>query len=292
MSIGVGVIRGVCQMPTYIAYEKGFFKEQNLNISLTVEPTAWMLPNKLISGEISFAVMPWTRVVSGRANGDPMVVIAGSGYEEPVTVVRNDANVNDFYELKGKRIGLPNEGGMKDLTSQAFFKKYNITSRNTKILRFPSGDAAILALISGAVDSTTNVEPYATMMVKLGVAKILVRGKDIFPKTPGCSITVTDDYLRNHSDLALKFINACIKAEKFCSTNPDEAAEISSNYIGISAETIREALNYNRPHIDISESVKAMTQVTNLMVELGYIKKVPEDFYNFTLLKKALSLRK
>lgn len=287
MSIKIGVIRGVCQMLAYTAHENGFFKEQGLNTSLVVEPTAWLLPDKLISGDISFGILPWTRAVSARDKGDNLVVIAGSGYEEPATVVRRDSGINSLSELKGKRISLPAAGGMKDLTSQALFKKYDITPENTEILRLPSGDAAMLALLSGRVDATTNVEPYATMAVELGIGKIIARGKDVLPKTPGCSITTTDDFLQDHFDVALNFLKAILKAETFCNKEPEEAAKISSKYIGISAEIIRDALRYNQPRIDITGSIDAMMRVAGLMKELGYIKKIPQDFYNFELLKKA-----
>ncbi|MDI6902684.1 MAG: ABC transporter substrate-binding protein [Methanocellales archaeon] len=285
--INIGLIRGICQMPAYIAYERGFFKELGLDVSYSIDPTAWLLPNKLISGEISFGILPWTRTVSARDKGDNLVVIAGSGYEEPATVVRRDAKIDGLSELKGKRISLPAAGGMKDLTSQALFKKYDITPENTEILRLPSGDAAMLALLSGRVDATTNVEPYATMAVELGIGKIIARGKDVLPKAPGCSITTTDDFLQDHSDVALKFIKAILKADEFCNKEPEEAAKISSRYIGISAEIIREALRYNQPRIDITGSIDIMMRVAGLMKELGYIKTIPKDFCNFELLKKA-----
>lgn len=287
MSIKIGLIRGICQMPGYVAYEKGFFKGQGLDVSCSVDPTAWVLADKLISGDISFGIVPWTRVVSARDRGDKLVIIAGSGYEETATVVRRDSNINSLSELKGKRISLPVEGGMKDLTSQALFKKYDINPEDTEILRLPSGDAAILALLSGRVDATTNVEPYATMAVELGMGKIIARGKDILPKVPGCSLTTMDNFLQDHPDIVLKFIKAILKAEKFCHREPEEAAKISSKYIGISSGIIREALRYNQPRTDIAGSIDVMMQIIKLMKDLGYIKSIPQEFYNFEPLKKA-----
>lgn len=287
LKINIGLIRGICQMPAYIAYEKGFFREQGLDVSYSIDPAAWLLPAKLISGEIAFGILPWTRTVSARDNGNNLVVIAGSGYEEPTTVVRRDSGINSLSELKGKRISLPAAGGMKDLASQTLFKEYDITPENTEIIRLPSGDAAMLALLSGRVDATTNVEPYATMAVELGIGKIIARGKDVLPKTPGCSITTTDEFLQDRPDVALNFLKAILKAEAFCNEEPEEAAKISSKYIGIPARIIREALKYNRPHIDITGSMDAMMRIVGLMKELGYIKAIPQDFCNFELLEKA-----
>ena len=38
--VSFSLLRGVCQMPVYVAYEKGFFKEEGPNTKLSIEPTA------------------------------------------------------------------------------------------------------------------------------------------------------------------------------------------------------------------------------------------------------------
>lgn len=276
-------------MPAYIALKKGFFREVGLDVSYSVDPTAWLLPDKLLSGKISLAILPWTRTVSARDQGGNLVVIAGSGFEEPAVVVRRDSQINSLSELKGRKISLPAAGGMKDLTSQALFKQHNMTPENTDILRLPSGDAAMLSLLSGMVDATTNVEPFAAMAVELGIGKILARGEDILPGTPGCSVATTDDYLQDHSHMVLSFLKALLKAEEFCNREPDEAARISSRFIGIRADIIRDALKSNQPRIDITHSIGAMMKIVELMKDVGYIETIPEDYYNFELLNDAMS---
>ena len=84
-----------------------------------------------------------------------------------------------------------------------------------------------------------------------------------------------------------QIITAILKAEEFCDKEPEEAAKISSKYIGISAGIVREALRYNQPHIDITGSIDVMMRIVKLMKELGYIQKISQEFYNFELLKKS-----
>ena len=63
--IRFSLLRGVCQIPAYVAHEKKLFAAHGIESTLNVEPTAWMVPQKLVAGDSQFAVMPWTRVAAG-----------------------------------------------------------------------------------------------------------------------------------------------------------------------------------------------------------------------------------
>lgn len=58
----LSLLRGVCQMPAYAAFEKGFIRDEGLEVRVDVQPTAWMVPEKLAAWDVHFAVIPWTRV--------------------------------------------------------------------------------------------------------------------------------------------------------------------------------------------------------------------------------------
>ncbi|WGI17745.1 ABC transporter substrate-binding protein [Methanonatronarchaeum sp. AMET-Sl] len=289
MKLNIGLIRGVCQLPGYVAIEKGFFEDVGLDVSYRVDPTAWLLPGQLSSGDLDFAIMPWTRTVKSRTVGQDLTVVAGSGYEETAVVVRADSDIEGLEDLKGKKISLPAEGGMKDLTTQAFFDDLGINSDNTDIYRMPSGDAAVISFLSGEVDASTNVEPYCTLAVEMGVGRIIARGEDVLPRSPGCSITTSESLIDEDRGLVRDVLKALIRAEQFVKENPVEASEMSRKYIGIAPEITREALRYNQPRLDIRGSVDSMDRIIGMMTELGYIDQAPEKFYDFSVYEEAVN---
>src|SRR5262249_37792793 len=79
--VRLSLLRGVCQTPAYVAHEKGFFREENIDSEIQIEPTAWMVPVKLQNGDSQFAVIPWTRVAAAGEKEIPLVLISGSGFE-------------------------------------------------------------------------------------------------------------------------------------------------------------------------------------------------------------------
>ena len=62
--VKLSLLRGVCQTPAYVAYEKGYFAEEGIEASIDIAPTAWMVPVARSCGDSQFAVIPWTRAAA------------------------------------------------------------------------------------------------------------------------------------------------------------------------------------------------------------------------------------
>jgi ABC-type nitrate/sulfonate/bicarbonate transport system substrate-binding protein len=168
-------------MPAYVACERGYFREQGIDVQTAVEATAWLVPERLLRGQVEFAVIPWTRVAAANASGEPLVLICGSGCEEAAIVVRRGLAVKDV-----RSIALPQRGGMKDLTAAGLMSSLGWDEVET--IRLPSGDAAILSVAGGGADAASMVEPYATMLEQLKIGTVIRRTGDLWPGVPGCSL--------------------------------------------------------------------------------------------------------
>jgi len=279
--VSFSLLRGVCQMPAYVAYEKGFFEEEGLNVNLNIEPTAWMVPHKLVSGESHFAVIPWTRVAAAEDKDTPLVLICGSGFEEAAIVVRKEISAS-----KVRKVAVPLRGGMKDLTAMALIE--GLGWKDVELIRLPSGDGAIISLFGRGADAASMVEPYATMMEALGIGTVLKRTGDVWKGAPGCSLTTTMELKETSPDLTQKVVRAFVRGVTFVKENPDESAQIASRYICINAGFIRKALNVNKPDVEAIRNKKAMEEILSLMMKLGYIKRLPEGYVDLTFLDKAM----
>lgn len=274
------LLRGVCQTPAYVAHAKGFFQEAGIDSEINVEPTAWMVPTRLMSGDSQFAVIPWTRVAAAEEKEIPLTLVCGSGFEEAAIVVRKGLEIPEV-----KKVAVPLRGGMKDLTAMGLIE--SLGWKDVELIRQPSGDGAIISLFGQGVDAASMVEPYATMLEVLGVGKIVRRTGDIWPGAPGCSLTTTLPFRDREPETVQKVVNAFVRGAKFVLENPEETAEIAFRHIGVNPRFIYEALLRNRPHIDAIRNKQAMDKVLSLMIQLGYIKKHPSDYTDLSFLDKA-----
>lgn len=273
--IRFSLLRGVCQIPAYVGHEREFFAEEGVPSVLEIEPTAWMVPRKLVAGDSQFGVIPWTRVATG--DDVPLLLVCGSGYEEAAIVVRTGVEIADV-----KRVTVPLRGGMKDLTAMALIDELGWS--DVEVLRQPSGDGAIISLFGQGTDAASMVEPYATMMEMLGVGRVVKRSGDVWRGAPGCSLTTPAAFRDRHPDIVAAVVRAFVRASRFVTDQPEEAAGIAERYIGINRRFIVRALERNRPNPEAIRNQDAMDRILGLMRTLGYIDGTPSNYKDLSFL--------
>lgn len=280
--IRFALLRGVCQLPAYVAQKKGFFRDFDIEADFTIVPTAWLVPEQMVRGEVQFSIIPWTRIASCRSIGMPLKVICGSGLEEAAIVVKTGVSRDEV-----EKICVPHEGGMKDLTAMGFIKKLGWEDR--RLVRMPSGDGAILAFLGEGGEAASMIEPYATILKERGIGTIISRTGDVWKGAPGCSLSTTTDFIKDAPEITQHVVNAYVQGEKYARENPDEAAEIAAEYIGVRPLYIREALRHNHPDVNAIRNTGAMDDILDLMLERGYISSSPTDYVDLRFLTEALA---
>ncbi len=277
MQLNFALLRGICQTPAYSAFHQGYFNEEGLDVSISIQPTAWLIPDRLGALATHFSVMPWTRAAASESGPSPLKVLAGSGYEEAAIVVRTGLEIDQV-----RRVAVPKEGGMKDLTAQGLLDSLGWT--DVEQVRQPSGDGAILAFVGEGADAASMIEPYATMLEELGLARVVRRSGDVWPGVPGCCLTTSQKFLDSRPEIVEKVVRAFARGARFVAEQPDRAAETAAGYIGVHPRMIRKALASNQPNLDGVRNKEPMERVLRLMLRLGYITRTPTRYLDLRCL--------
>jgi ABC-type nitrate/sulfonate/bicarbonate transport system substrate-binding protein len=278
--IRIALLRGVCQLPAYVAIEEGLFSEAGLDVTASVAPTAWMVPDRLHAREVDFAVIPWTRVAADTETENPLVLVCGSGIEEAALVLRSGVDPDEV-----RKVAVPQEGGIKDLTAMALLRR--LGWQNIQLVRQPSGDGAILSFVGQGADAASMVEPYATMLEVLGMGTVLLRTGDVWKGAPGCSLTTSRGLIESDPELVQKVVDCYVRAARRVVESPEDASIAAEKYIGISARIIEQALEANRPDPRAIRNDDSMNEIMSLMRDLGYVKELPTGFRDLRFLEAA-----
>jgi ABC-type nitrate/sulfonate/bicarbonate transport system substrate-binding protein len=131
------------------------------------------------------------------------------------------------------------------------------------------------------------VEPYATMMERLGIGTAVRRTGDVWRGAPGCSLSASAALIARAPDLVQRVVGAYVRAAAFVDAEPDETARIAAPYIGMHADIVRAALAVNRPDVNAIRNGAAMSMVLTLMQRLGYVDEVPHGFDDLRFLDHA-----
>ena len=282
-TIRLSLLRGVCQMPAYIACDLGFFRDVGIEVEVAVAPTAWVVPQRMAAGDIQFAVIPWTRVAACCDAGLELRVVCGSGIEEAAIVLQPGLNPEQVTQ-----VAVPHEGGIKDLTAMSLVQ--TMGWQDAGLVRMPSGDGAILSFLGEGGHAASMIEPWATILNERGLGKTIKRTGDVWPGAPGCSLTTTAQIIEEDPGLVQAMVSAYHRAAKFIEEHPQESSEIASKFIGVHAKYICKALENNRPDITAIENTEAMEKVIDLMLERGYIQNRPNGFRDLTFLHETQGL--
>jgi NitT/TauT family transport system substrate-binding protein len=232
--VKVGVFPTASSVPYFAAIERGFFKEQG------IEPEMIRLiggpPNiaAMISNQIEAAIVLVT-IEGMNANlkkpGVAMYIGVHSQnkiYQMEQFVVRRGYAAESLKDLKGARI-MSAPGPANVVAAKAVLAKVGLNERDYTIDQLDMAQH-VNAMTSGTFDAGYTLEPQASTMRKLGVARTLEAGvitKYILGDENGnafaAGCAITSDFIRTRPDVARRFAAVWKKAIEFVNENPREA---------------------------------------------------------------------
>jgi NitT/TauT family transport system substrate-binding protein len=232
--VKVGVFPTASSVPYFTAIERGFFKEQG------IEPETIRLiggpPNiaAMISNQIEAAIVLVT-IEAMNANlkkpGVAMYIGVHSQnkiYQMEQFVVRRGYAAESLKDLKGARI-MSAPGPANVVAAKAVLAKVGLTERDYTIDQLDMGQH-VNAMTSGTFDAGYTLEPQASTMRKLGVARTIEAGvitKYILGDENGnafaAGCAITSNFIKNRPDVASRFAAVWKKAIAFVNENPQEA---------------------------------------------------------------------
>jgi NitT/TauT family transport system substrate-binding protein len=232
--VKVGVFPTASSLPYFVAIERGFFKEQNIEpetIRLIGGPANL---GAMISNQIEAAVVLVT-IEAMNANikkpGVAMYVGVHSQnrkYQMEQFVVRRGYGANSIAELRGARI-MSAPGPANVVAAKAVLAKVGLKEGDYSMDQLDMNQH-VNVMSSGAFDAGYTLEPQASTMRKLGVARTLEAGviakyilgdEDGEAFAAGCA--VTSDFVKSRPDIARRFAAVWKRAIHFVNENPQEA---------------------------------------------------------------------
>src|SRR2546425_8896580 len=130
------------KLPLWVAKEAGSFARQGLDVELTLVESSKGIP-ALLAGDVKFAHIGGSEVVSAAAGGADLVIVGGTVPVWPyVLIVAPD--IKKLEDLKGKKLAIAGIGGSYDIAARVLLPRLRLK---------PDDDVAIIA--TGSVAEAT-----------------------------------------------------------------------------------------------------------------------------------------
>lgn len=225
----VGFIPNIQFAPLYVAMDKGFFGNQNLDVQLDYSMEA---DNVALvgAGQIPFAIVSGEQVLLGRAQGLPIVYTMVWFQKYPVAIASlKTANITKPADLKGKKIGTPMLSGASYIGMEAILKSANLTDQD--VILDTIGFTQVESLIAGLDDAVvvySNNEPI--QLESRGYPVNVINVSDYLPMV-GNGLLTNESTMGQNPDLVRGMVTAILQGIQYTIDNPDEAYTISMKYI-------------------------------------------------------------
>lgn len=239
----VGHINLANDLPAFVAEEKGYFKDENLEVTLKKLDSSKLATDALYAGDIDASAgsstVPLLGAESTQPNKAKVYALGYTGNSEKTTlgafVVKDDSPFGTVSDLVGEKIAVFPGGTAKILLTRYMQAQGVDTADIEWVEQLPNLWAA--SLQSGAVDAVYAYEPQLTIFKQDKANPVRVMGYgalefEIDPLYLG-GATISSDFISKNREAAKSYIRAYYKGIDFIKNNEKEAREILAKYTGV-----------------------------------------------------------
>jgi NitT/TauT family transport system substrate-binding protein len=227
---------GITYLPMLIAKQRGYFKDEGLDVSIAAFSGGSKTLEALLGGSSDMVAGAYSNTITMATKGQHLVVVAAQvicpGWIFGVSQKRQ-ADVKSPKDLKGMRIGVSAPGSSTHMAVNYILHKAGLQPSDVSIIGVGQAAGAVAAVRAGQIDALIVNDPSATILTKDGSLKPLenMRTADGNVKVfgsdyPESSLFATQDFVNKNPKTVQAVANAIVRAEKWIAkATPEQVAD-------------------------------------------------------------------
>lgn len=231
----IGLVTWLGYGPFYIAQEKGFFKENNVEVQLEKIEGDVERRAAIASGNLDAIALTLDSMIVLRSNGIPlktvMAIDASNGGDGIVAV----QSINSVEDLKGHEIAFPS-GLPSHFFLYSVLKEHGMKMSDIRPIVMDA-DQAGAAFASGKIDAAVTWEPWLSKAREVGRGHVLADSRT-HPGEIEDVLFMREDVISKRSQEIEGLVKAWYKAVDFVASNPAEAKAIMAKAFGLPEDKV------------------------------------------------------
>lgn len=270
--VGVSSVN-VAFLPLYVTEDKGFFKDEGLDVLLVMFNAGNTNLQSLAGGDVQIMASAVAETVLGRAGGIDVKNFWGVCNLMPFELYSRP-NLKSMKETKGKRFAISRFGSLSDFLTRASLRHFGIDPKDVTILQIGSTPARFAALSSGAVDATIIWFPVTEQAIAIGFRKLFDL-KEMFPEWPYETFAARERWLAKEKDQVIKFLRAYRRGVRHTLENREDAIRVLRRYVKMDPKVAPAGYDLYRDSFPLDGRIaeKGIMTVAEQEFETGRIKR-------------------
>lgn len=223
--------------PVFVALEKGFFRAEGLNASLSILPTGQLALEEMLAGRANFATVgdtPFVRAVVEGKSLRAIATISENNYANAI-VARRDRGIAKPEDLRHRRIGR-----VPWTTADFFLHVYLTTSYvdpdEVQVVDV-SATRLVEELVEGRLDAVSTWPPYTAEATRgLGTNAVVLHDPDVY--TMSWIVAAPAEWVEAAPETTRKFLRALVRSAQHIRENPGNCREIYARHAKLDLTTM------------------------------------------------------
>lgn len=279
INLPMGYIPDPQYAPYYVAVEKGYFAEEGIELSFdySFETDGVALVG---AGERPFAIVAGDQVLLARAQDLPIVYVMEWFQKFPIALVsKAEAGIETPADLTGRNLGLPGFFGASYIGYLGLLSANGIAPEDVN-----ANDIGFTQVESLLTDQSEVIVGYANnepvQLDGMGEEINVLYVADYIDMVANGIIT-NEDTIKNNPELVERFTRALLRGLQDTLENPEEAYEISKNFVeGLDDSrmpVLEASLDIWKAETLGSSDLASWENTQNVLLEAGLLDAPLED---------------
>jgi NitT/TauT family transport system substrate-binding protein len=276
--IEYGVPTDRCGLQLRLGVEKGFFRQEGIDLSLRIVFGGPEIAAVFDTGHLLIGELGTPPGLTALAKGARFKIVGSGVRRGAVQYFVARPGLNGWRDLIGRRIGVLSRGSCSDWYMRELLQHHAIDPEtdvhiNGLGARYPE---ILTMLAAGELDGAVLSEPHATIgedagffTVWLGMNKL-----DFVPRMQWTIAVANDRLLADDPGLVDGVLRACAKSYRYAAANRDEWADFGARHYKISPRTMMKSINreFDDLHFDCEIDYDGLGSAIALQHKLGALR--------------------
>ena len=217
--ITVGALRFTSHAPSFVAFERGYFTDEGLEVEFKYFQAAQPMAVAIASGDVDFGITAISGGLISLAEKGAVKVIGGALQEEPgidgqmilASKAAYDAGLTEPSKLAGHSFGITQAGSSFHYMISKIAAKEGIAMSEISVKPLQKVGAVIGALKSGQIDAWTIVPHIAKPLVGSGAVMKIGMVADYIPDYQVTTVFTSSANAADKKDMVKRFLAAFAK---------------------------------------------------------------------------------
>ena len=230
--VGVSTVN-VAFLPIYITQDKGFFKDEGMEVLVVMFNAGATNMQALIGGDVQIMAGGVPETVLARARGADIKNFWAISNVMPFQIYGSPA-LKSLKDSKGKKFAISRFGSLSEFLTRSALRHAGVDPKDVTMLQIGATPARFTTLATGMVDATILWFPVTERAKAVGMNKLFDL-KDLYPNWTNVGFIAREPWLAKEKEQTTRFLRAYQRGVKYTRENREDGIRALRKYVGLDA---------------------------------------------------------